>query len=407
MSLPSPQTKALDKGRPVAVITGAEHPTGLGSGRAVHQAGGRAWGLTTNTGAAASRSRVWKKLRVVASSAERLDALRELARELDGPAFLLPTQDELVAQVSACRAELGEHYRFRYPDDEIVQTFLDKTRFHDWARPLGLPLPESHVVHSEGDLDAALRNMPFPVIIKPFYRTPTWNAKSPIDKVLRLDRPEDRSAIAFDLFEIAPSFIVSEWIPGPDDAVHYCLAYCDAPGRIAASYTGRKLLQYPRGTGSTAICVGVDNGEVRELAEEVFAQSRYVGLGSLEVKYTPDGRPLITEPTVGRPNLQSYSAVAGGCNLQGMAMADALGLDRGPTCAKPRKAWWVEERAVREVMAARDGEPVPWTLIAREWVSSHASGGAYGAWWDPVPMLALLAETVRRGLRFVFKRAPS
>jgi hypothetical protein len=57
-------------------------------------------------------------------------------------------------------------------------------------------------------------------------------------------------------------------------------------------------------------------------------------------------------------------------------------------------------------MAARDRQPVPWTLIAREWVSSHASGGAYGAWWDPVPLYALLAETVRRAVRFVIKRKP-
>lgn len=401
------RTGGGDAGAPLALVTGADHPTGLGSGRALYRAGARVWGLTRKPAAPASRSRVWQKLCVAAGPiSDPLAPLQELGGDGDPPAFLLPTQDELVSAISARREELGRSYRFVLPDDEIVQTFLDKTRFYAWAEPLGLPLPASRIVVTDTELRAVLEDMPYPLIVKPLYRTAAWSGASPVQKVLRFGSADDLGRVPFHLFDVADAFIVSQWIAGPDDAVHYCLAYCDAPGSIAASYTGRKLLQYPRQTGSTAVCVGVDNGEVRELTEEVFRQAGFAGLGSLEVKYGPDGRPYITEPTVGRPNLQSYSAVAAGCNLHALAMADALGLDRDAYVARPRNSWWIEEGAVREILLAPTADPVPWRLLARELIRARRASGAYWAWRDPRPFAALLRETGLRMFRYLFRRRP-
>jgi D-aspartate ligase len=389
-------------GRPTAVVTGASHPTALGSARALQRAGARVIGLVRPGASPSLRSRRWAALHTV--EGDWIAALEALAATLDGPAFLLPTQDQVVAAMSTCRDDLLEAYRFVLPPDDIVQTFLDKTRFYDWARPLGLPLPDSRIVRSRAELREALGAMRPPLILKPLFRTSAWHRASPVHKAIRLDAARDLDQVDIDLFAVAPAYILSQWIEGPDDSVHYCLAYCSEPGVIDAWYTGRKLLQYPRLTGSTAICVGTSNGEVRELTEETFRHAGFRGLGSLEVKYGPDGRPYITEPTVGRPNLQSYSAVAAGCNLHAIAMADALGLDRPAGAGRSRNGLWVEEDALVHLATGRSGEPVPWRLLAREARRVRRFRGAYWSWRDPGPTLGLLAGKAGRFMRRLFRR---
>ena len=198
---------------PLAVVTGADHPTGLGSGRALYRAGAVVFGFARARSAPPARSRVWKELHSVANDGEAtwISALAGFAGELDQPAYLLPTQDHVVAELSRRRAELASAYRFVLPEDTIVQTFLEKTRFYDWARPLGLPLPESRVVTNDAELRAALREMPFPIILKPLYRTPAWNTVSPVDKVLRLDSASDLAQLRFDPFSAVSALILSQW----------------------------------------------------------------------------------------------------------------------------------------------------------------------------------------------------
>lgn len=88
-------------------------------------------------------------------------------------------------------------------------------------------------------------------------------------------------------------------------------------------------------------CVGTDNVELAALTADLFRALAFVGMGSLEVKYDLDGRPWITEPTVGRPNLQSYSA------------------------------------------------------FAQHVLKVHRVSGAYGSRWDPVPLIGLIWSSAR------------
>ena len=384
----------------LAVVTGADHPTGLGAGRALHQAGARVVGVTTSPSAPACSSRIWQPLHHLPAGPglDWIDALAELGRTLEQPAFLQPTQDHVVEELSRRRDELLVSYRFVLPPHDIVQTFLDKTLFASWAKQFDLPLPATRIVQTDQELRQAARDMPCPLILKPLYRTPAWNRFSPVDKVIRLDSATDLDRIPFDLFAAASRLVISQWIEGPDDAVHYCLAYCARPGEMTAWFTGRKLLQYPRQTGSTAICVGSDNGEVRELAAETFRLARFEGIGSVECKYGPDNRPYITEPTVGRPNLQSSSAVRAGRNLQACAMAHALSLE-WRDAARLKNCCWIEENAVLELATSRSRQPVPWGLLGRETLRARRIAGAYWTWWDPSPAVSMLRARTKRAFR--------
>ena len=78
--------------------------------------------------------------------------------------------------------------------------------------------------------------------------------------------------------------------------------------------------------------------------------ANFIGLGSLEVKKSEtDDRYYITEPTVGRNNMQSYIAVAGGVNLTLAAFDDASASHhhRDP---KRRRAVWIEEDSLLQAL---------------------------------------------------------
>lgn len=385
-----------------AFVTGADHPTGLGAARGLRAAGARVVGFAERPESPTCRSRAWSEVRQLRARTTEAMAEEVLshAAESFGPTFLLPTQDELVLAFACLRDRLPPTVHTGLPGAEIVRVLLDKTRFSVWAAERGYPVPRTAVLRTPEQMTAVVRDFPFPAVLKPMVRTPRWLECSPAEKVIRLRGPADVSEVDFDLFEAAPAYVLSEWIEGEDSDVLFCLTYLDADSEMVASFTGRKLLQAPRLTGSTAVCVGVDDPELTALAARLFREVGCTGLASLEVKRSStDGRYLITEPTVGRPNLQSPAAQCGGRNLVGIAMRHALGQDHSDLLGPDRPCVWIEEDAVFRLVTSWNGPPLQYRLVLREVLEARRVRGAYWRGSDPAPLAGVASAWLRRGVR--------
>ncbi len=380
------------------LVSNADHPNGLGAARALASTGVRITGLCQDPEAPCSRSRVWNRLVVVDGRQESLVAtLVELGGGRAERAFLLPASDDVVQLVSRNRDALSRHYAFVLPPPEVVDLLQDKTQFHVWAVQRGLPVPETRIAEDEGDLRAILRDARYPVVLKPLCHTPEWEASSPNHKAYRLGSAADLGRLGFPPFVAAPRFVVQRWVEGGDDCVRFCLTCVRAGGEEAGAYTGRKYLQWPPELGSTAICAGEQNPDLLELTRSVWQAVGFRGLGSLEAKYcAAEGRYYITEPTVGRNNLQSYVAVAGGANLSRVALEDALA--RPPAPSRPaREAVWLNEpfaiHALRAAFAERKPER---RRLARLLSLRRPLALAHFSWVDPLPFLGLARDTLTR-----------
>jgi predicted ATP-grasp superfamily ATP-dependent carboligase len=388
-----------------AFVTGADHPTALGAARALHAAGATVIGFTHRHEAWACRSRAWAEIRRLSGGAvdEAASEVLSAAEGSNCPIFLLPTEDDMVAEFSRTRDQFPELVRMCCPPDHVVRTLLEKTRFVDWAESRGYPVPRSKVAHSKEELTALLKSFSYPAILKPLVRTPEWQRSSPVEKAIRLEASGDIEGLPFDLFRVAPSYVVSEWIEGDDSDVYFCLAFLDSRSEIVASFSGRKLLQYPRLTGSTAICASNDLPELDVMTADLFRAVGCQGLASLEVKRSAtDGKLLITEPTVGRPNLQSFAAVAAGVNLCGIAMRHVWGQDFSDLLGPRKQCVWIEESGLFEVLTTRTRVPVPVRMILREAVRARRISGAYLAISDPGPFVAMAGNWARNGFRRIF-----
>ncbi len=390
-----------------AIVTGADSPTGLGAARGLRSAGAKVIGFTHHPAAWPCRSGVWDQVEGFSDKSTDASVAQVLAfaAHITGPVFLLPCEDGLATEFSRYQGQFPDNVRFSRPSYNVVQLLLEKTQFALWANTHGFPVPKTVLVHSHDELSNHLEGFNYPAVLKPLVRTPGWQAASPVHKVIRIESPDDIDTITFDLFEAAPSYILSEWIEGADEDVYFCLVCLDSDSNIIASHTGRKLLQFPRLTGSTAICIDANLPQLEKLTADLFRSAGCQGLASLEVKQSAtDGQLVITEPTVVRPNLQSYSAVAAGVNLYGIAMRYAWSRDYTDLIRPRKRCMWIQEQALFEVFTTHSKTPVPVKTILQEFIKVRRISAAYFSFTDLTPFFTMFASWIKNGLHRIWHR---
>lgn len=329
--------------------------------------------------------------------------LVELAKRFPEKPVLFLTDDASVLRVAAEEERLRPHYRFVLPPLDSVRVLADKTAFADYARRHGFQVPRTAVIRGEEDLVRASDGMTYPSILKPAWRPPLWESqRNP--KAFILTRPEELQDLYRTYSPIHPTFVLQEWIPGPDSEIYYCLVYFDAYSRCLASFTGRKLRQWPRGAGNTSITEPFPCPEIERETVRLFEAVRFRGLGSVEFKRDPrDGTFRIMEPTVGRPNLQSEVATANGVNLAWVAYADLAGIDPGPFAPPSKPVRWVHE-----FTDLRSGfqSLLEGSLSLREWARTYRgpTHHALFSWRDPLPFLVAGRRTGMDVARAVLRR---
>ncbi|MGH3873764.1 MAG: hypothetical protein ACRDSR_20040 [Pseudonocardiaceae bacterium] len=388
----------LDVLLPPALIAGAGTAIGLAIARGLRDTGVPVVGASLTPTAPACRSRLWHSvLRVSAPTTEAWLATLRAAHARYGPMVLFPADDIVVRIVAEHAGELATQFDFVLPDLPIVDRLLDKSVFHEWALANDFPVPHTAIVTNPGQLRATLREMTFPVVFKPVERTPQWQDFSRWGTAYRLHTADDFERLPFAPFDAADRFVVQEWIPGRDSDVYFCLTYRNRNGEELAAQVGRKITQWRVDTGSTALAVTHQDAELHELTRRLLDTAGHVGFGSLEVRRsTRDGRMLITEPTVGRPDLQTALAAAAGINLVEMAYRDALKLPEPPR-RPSREAIWIHETAFpRSVLvAARRRRLDGRTLFAVLRTRRTPTGAFYSA-RDPLPLALETAKVAKK-----------
>jgi predicted ATP-grasp superfamily ATP-dependent carboligase len=244
-----------------------------------------------------------------------IEKLNQILDELNSKPLLILTTDYYVNFFLKNRKLLEEIFLIHLPSDSVVKLLLDKVKFSVYAKKNHILIPNSHDLFEQEDLEKIAVSINFPVILKPYNRTPKWtNAKLP--KAFYLLNMDDLIKIYREINAIEPNLMVQEWIPGNDSNVHYCLTYFSDKSECLAAFTGYKIRQWPVGTGSTATTAPVENPYVHDKTCEIFRQLDYQGFGSIEYKrHDINGNYYLIEPTVGRLNQQEYVATINGINL--------------------------------------------------------------------------------------------
>lgn len=325
------------------------------------------------------------------------DLLARLVHEgqrFQHPPVLFAITDESVELVCKHYEDLSALYHIAFSPAAAVGEMLDKQHFDRVARELGLPLPRTCEIGDAAQLEQALAEIPPPWIMKPVHKSAAYLAAGG-QRAYQGAEPElFRSAFA-GLGEAAPRMVLQEFIPGGDDAVHFCLLARGKDNQNLAACTGRKLRQWRPGTGGTSAAELVEAPELVELSERFFAAQRITGLCSMEFKRDArEGTFSCIEPTVGRSDWQNGLADANGLPLPYLVYLDCLG-EPQPKPSRPwlRRRWvhWSSDRlSAHHHRRQGDLGRASWL-----WSLRPPIRGAYFAVDDLGPYLARLAGWFR------------
>lgn len=358
-------------------------------------------GITSQPGSPIARTNTCKTVECRNVNGQPLiETLVDLGKTFEEKAVLFPSADPQVLLISENREQLAPYYHFGLPSKDVVKLLLDKTAFAPFAEKSGFLTPSTLLVDRMTDINRSTEGLKYPCILKPFCRTQQWKQDNREKKVLFIEDEDSLLRLLPKAFLWADRLVLQEWIAGADSEIYFCLMYFDADAEPRATFVGRKIRQWPPEAGSTASAEKKFNSTVLEESLRLFKAVGYQGLGSVEYKFdSQDQKFKIMEPTVGRPNLQSYLAVANGINIPYVAYCDLIGrpvtqLDH-PALPGPVK-WineWSELRSARFYLQRGD-------LTLKEWYTSVRGTHSYSLFSvsDPLPFVLTIGRTMAENI---------
>ena len=276
---------------------------------------------------------------------------------------------------------------------------LDKDRTYALARSAGLPTPATWTLRDLDDLARIDGDVPFPCALKPA-ESHLWrrHAGATSKAVVVHDRYElDRESRRW--LGKGLVMLVTEIIPGPEEAFASYYSYLDPSGRPILHLTKRKLRQNPPGFGRGCYHVTEWVPEVAELGLAFFQRVGLRGLGSVEFKRdSRDGSYKLIECNH-RMTAANEQLRRAGVDLALLLYNRAAGLPDPPLqrWSHGVRLWYplADLRALRRLRS--DGE-----LTVAQWVRSvaHRQHLAVFRWSDPLPSVGYgLARLIRLGRR--------
>lgn len=249
------------------------------------------------------------------SDEDLLNKLIDFAKNKELKPVLFITSDVYVDFYVKHRSILDGYFLIDYPSNETVSLLMNKDEFVEFALENNFLIPRSYKVTSISYLEKVKNEIVFPAIVKPYTKSAKW-LEAKLDKAYMVPNWEELRCLYEEVCSVEPCLLLQEWIPGPDSNIEFCLTYFDSKSVCLANFTGAKIRQWPVGTGSTATARKTDNVIIRDDALKLFNMLEYKGFGSVEYKkHEVTNDYYIMEPTVGRPNQQSYIATANNLNM--------------------------------------------------------------------------------------------
>lgn len=333
--------------------------------------------------------------------------LEWLSGRFQGEAVLFPCDDESLELVARRRAELeGLGYLPIEANDGVLLAMLDKERSYRLAEQAGVGVPRRFVLESAADVDRRLEEtqISFPCALKPLHSHLFARRFGASAKVILLTDRDDLRRAAGDLDALGSQMMVTEIIPGPEDAYFSLYTYLDVNGEPLVQFIKQKLRQYPVGFGLATYHVSTHNNQVVEAGLRFCQGVKLRGVACVEFKRDArDGQLKLIECnhrfTLGQETLR-YAGV----HLPLVAYNARLGrpVPRFDDYRDGVHLW----APLADISSFRDSRRAG-TLSFWRWATSLMRRQHFQQFdpTDPGPSLALFSKRIRRRLRGLVARS--
>jgi D-aspartate ligase len=403
-------TSALRHETPVVILKMVRDPLqhgGLGIARSLGRLGVAVHTAYVDRWSAAGTSRYVRSRQVLSRPNEAeatVNALVARARGLRRRPILIPADDVACLFVDEHGDALRAEYLLPPQPPGLPFELAHKGALHRVAERHGIPVPAAAFPSDLAEAESAAERLGYPVVAKSM--DPRVLRQRPKSRSVAIaeDRDELRRIVGDDLEAGSLNLMLQEFLPGGPETVWMFNGYVDRSGQCDVAFTGRKLRQAPPDTGATSLGLCVWNPDVAETARRFLAGVGYRGIVDMGLRHDArDGtyKLLDVNPRIG----SSFRLFVG---ASGVDVARALYLDltdqpaAAPSLAEDGRRWLVENQDL----------PTSWHLMRRGdltlpgWLSSFRGvrEGAWFAWDDPLPTMAMIAGTWLDALRQVRPR---
>lgn len=232
----------------------------------------------------AGRSNKIKAFQFVKMEASSLlNALHDLHQHYD-KIILFPTSDDYLENLYEIYDEI-KSFCFVPLNQETFLDIIKKDVQYRLCEEVGVPIPKSVVLEKGCDIREDIKNLMFPLIIKPTIRD---DLRKNVFRNMVLNTKDEfeQNIASFEMYlneEI--DFLVSEFISGDDDCLYSHVGYRSKSGQVMNDWSGHKLSQFPRQFGVVSSAISEAPDIVKNQSDKLLEAMHHHGLFQSEFKY--------------------------------------------------------------------------------------------------------------------------
>jgi D-aspartate ligase len=211
-----------------------------------------------------------------------LQALRRIAAGGE-QIVVIPATDRACELLIRGHRELPENLTMFERSAQGHLPLMDKQTADGIARGAGVHVPWTAVIETELDLERAVAQAPWPCVLKPTL-SHEWRQRYGERRTFPVARAEEVVEIAQQPLRDGIPMLLSQYIPGGDDAVEEAIVVRLADGSYPVRFGCRKLRQSPPGFGVTGLGESSPLPETMEIARRVLDAANFVGVAGVEAK---------------------------------------------------------------------------------------------------------------------------
>ena len=320
-----------------------------------------------------------------------LNAISTIGKIIDRPTIMIPIDDLSAVFTAENSIALGQWFIVPQVPPNIPRQLANKASLYALCAQLGIPCPRSKVPHCADDVREFIDHTTFPIVVK---AAEQWRPLNNAFSVKVIHTDDALFELYDELDQQHSQTILQEFIPGEHWVYH---GYCNVKANLYLSFTGKKLMDYPPGAGSTALGVSLRNEPLRALSEEILRAISYCGISDMDWRYDKrDGKYKIVDcnPRVGM-NFRMFESSAA-IDVVRAQHLDLTGRNVSRAQMIDNRLFIVESTYALSSM--RGGR--------REWITEAGQKSIYTkelAWWNGDDILPVLAVVVRVGPQTVYR----
>jgi D-aspartate ligase len=318
-----------------------------------------------------------------------LDVGRTIQASHGARPLLLTLTDWVAIFVERNGDALQEQFGFPRAERPVIRSLANKWEMNQLASEHAVPTPRTIWPRSRVDVEEFLKNVTFPVVLKPADPyLPHAPSKMIIDSEQELLEVVDREATRAPL-----NFVLQEYIPGGADSVWMCNGYFGPePGREVI-LTGKKLRQVSS-TGIASLAVCLPNETVEMQTRSLMRGIGYRGCVGIGYRY--DERDGLYKLLDVNARVSAVFRLFSGSNNMDVVRAcylDMTDQEFPATTLRVGRKWMLEDDIVTALVEVRHRR-----LTVMQWLRSIR--GVRELHWfaadDPKPVAAWLRSRIQR-----------